>query len=291
MEEQDEKTERIPKIFGGALAAVIGTRLDPAAAIVLGAMGYQFESLAQHSWAELAPQARRRVAQMLAVAALKLGCDDERLGQLIGTSDETVLMTGLAMAGAERTTWPDQIAALGRLLADGLISEGDAVLLPQYALNVMVELGRLDVGLLDLLVRHRPGTVDGEWAACALPPAEQRRYRQHWEVGERIWREDVIVAVRPELTQVLPSVIGTLTRHGLAAQVDKTPELAQQLDRELGWEIKEQSAASGRQEGVNLTGAGLRHALRHYRERTWVPMQLGEIVYKYYLEAAEQNDD
>jgi hypothetical protein len=93
---------------------------------------------------------------VLSTAAQVTGCDDEQFGDMIGASERTRLLTGLAMHAAERTAWPPKVQALGRVLAAGLIADGDAVDVPEFALNAMVELDRLHVSLLDLLVRYRP---------------------------------------------------------------------------------------------------------------------------------------
>jgi hypothetical protein len=42
------------------------------------------------------------------------------------------------------------------VLAAGVIASDDAVDVPQFALNVMEDLGRLHVSLLDLLVWYEP---------------------------------------------------------------------------------------------------------------------------------------
>ncbi len=48
-------------------------------------------------------------------------------------------MTALAIVAVERATWPPQVVALGRVLASGLIADGDAVDLAKYALDAMSE--------------------------------------------------------------------------------------------------------------------------------------------------------
>jgi hypothetical protein len=286
MGDDSESQPVIPKILGGATAAAIGARLDPAAAILLGAAGYQFEELAQRSWLELVPQARRRAARVLAAAARKLGCSEAELEDLIGKSEDTLLMTGEAMSAAARTAWPQQVVALGRLLADGLIADGDAVLLPQYAMNAMVDLDRLDVILLDLLVRHQVGVdVYNMYVAVPANPPADYEWPQRWHPGLRIWSEHAITDARPELSQVLPRVAGTLTRHGLASQVDQTHETVEDLNMQQKWQ-----GADARR-GERLFKPVLNSNMITAVVRTWSPTELGEHVLGYYLEAADQLAD
>jgi hypothetical protein len=277
----------------GTECSGISVPYSPEAAVALGSAGYLFESLAEKSWAELRPQARRRVAQMLATTACKLGCDDEQLGKLIGKSEPTVLMTGLAMSAAERTVWPQQVVALGRLLADGLIADGDDIDIAQFALNAMTDLTRLDVILLELLVRHKPDRgKDGSWEAGELQPATIYQLSEHvdWMIGRRIWREELIVAVRPELRQVLLTIAATLTRHGLAIQVDRTPEALEQVTRELERQINSQANAARRTTRVTPPTLHIPPTSVRRAERMWAPTQFGEQVLDYYLEAAEQEE-
>jgi hypothetical protein len=286
----------LPKIIAGGAAAYMGTRLDPGAAVLLGMGGYQFESLAQHVWAELTPQARQRTARMLAAAALRLGYSDEQLRERIDQSEENVLMTGLAMSAAERTTWPDKVVVLGRLLADGLIADGDAVLLPQYALNAMVDLERLDVSLLDLLIRHVPTidpTTGQRWHAELLQPPQGDSgwlFATPHDAMRRQWREDMIASARPELAPVLPGVTGALTRHGLALQVDRTREALEQFSRDLRNQEDRQAATAQRTTRVKNTMPPRSPDISKLArtERTWSPTSLGEIILSYYLDAAEQ---
>lgn len=172
----------LPDIIGGATAAGIGVRVDPGAAILLGGAGYLFGSLGRHVWDELRPEAQRRETQVLTTAGEALDCDAAELGELIGKSESTRLQAGIAMASAERTTWPPKIRALGRVLAEGLIGERDAVDLPQFALGAMTDLDRLHVSLLELLVRYEPGV-----APDGTRPRPYEPTGGGWTAGRRSW--------------------------------------------------------------------------------------------------------
>jgi hypothetical protein len=277
MTDRDELREPVlPKVIAGGAVAAASLRLGPEAAVALGMMGYKFEVLAERSWAELQPQAKRRAGKVLEVAAAKLDCDDDHLGKLISKSDETSLMTGVAMLAAERTAWPRHITALGRLLADGLIAEGDRVDIAQFALGAMSDLSRLDVLLLDLLT---PSKIY----------RQQFSHAEQWLVDASVWEADAIVSERPELATVLHSVAGTLTRHGLAVQIDRTREAMEQLSKELN-----RQADSGRREpgGLGLAMPRLTNmSTIRFTDRRWGPTELGAVVLDYYLEAAQEDQN
>jgi hypothetical protein len=206
--DQEREPDRVgPKIAAGFAVAGAGVLLGPGPAVLLGAASPLFESLAERAWQELRPDAQRRAAQVLSTAAEAAGCDADELGDLIGSSEQTRLQAGLAMHAAERTAWPPQVRALGRVLAAGLIADGDAVDVPQFALNAMVDLDRLHVSLLDLLVQYQPARAEpGEFEYIAVPnPAGPN----HWTAVE-------IVGIRPELSPVFNSLMATLVRHAMA---------------------------------------------------------------------------
>jgi hypothetical protein len=190
-----------------------------------------FESLAERSWGELRPDARRRTAQVLSAAAETAGCDAEELDKLI------------AMAAAERTAWPPKVRALGRALAAGLIASDEAeVDAQQQALVAMADLERLHIVLLELLVRYEADwTYEGIRAVPHRVPSYHPRYLgpegldnpPFWTIGRRKWTASAICAARAQLRPVLTTLFGTLERHGLAAQNDTAPEVLKQLSEDL----------------------------------------------------------
>src|SRR5262249_23252229 len=222
-----------PKIVAGVATAGAGVFLGPGGALVLGAAGPLFESLAERAWEELRPDARRRAGQVLSTAAEVTGYDDEQLGEAIGTSERTRLLTGLAMHAAQRTTWPPKVRALGRVLAAGLIASDEAdVDVQQQALAAMTDLDRLHVILLDLLMRDEPDwTPGGAVATLHRVPSYVNTHLggdspddpKVWSIGRRMWTRRQICLVRPKLRPVLTTLLGTLQRHGLTAQNDTAP--------------------------------------------------------------------
>lgn len=183
------------------------------------------------------------------------------------------------------------MVALGRVLAAGLIPDGDAVDIVQYALDAISEMGRLHVSLLDLLVRYEPGRDSRGYRAVphrvpsylpmSLAPAPGAR--TYWSIGRREWEADLIPIVRPELDPVLSGLAGSLIRHGLAQQSDRTREAMEQLGKDFHGRMIRQASAARR--GLQPTPIGQRAPAISRVERSWLPTELGEIVLGYYLEA------
>ena len=186
-------------------------RLGPGAALALGAASPLFESLAERAWEELRPDARQRAVRVLSTAAEEIGCDDEQLGELTGSSEASRLQTGLAMDAAQRTAWPPKVYALGRVLAAGLIATDETeVNVQDQALAAMADLERLHVILLELLVKYEPDwTNDGIVATPHRVPSYQDLFlgsgspdnAKVWSIGRRKWPDHRIVAVRPQLAR------------------------------------------------------------------------------------------
>jgi hypothetical protein len=285
-----------PKIVAGLAVAGAAIRLGPDAALALGAAGPLFESMAERAWEELRPDARRRAAQVLSTAAEEARCDDEQLGKLIGASETSRLQTGLAMAAAERTAWPPKVRALGRVLAAGLIASDEAeVDVQQQALAAMTDLDRLDVILLELLVLYEADRKhDGIRAVKHRVPSYQNIYLggdrpdnpKTWGIGRRKWTAPQISAARPQLAPVLTTLLGTLQRHGLAAQNDTAPEVLKQLSEDLMQQVNRQ--AGQMQRGQQMKPITLQRSTIRDVEPSWSPTELGEKVLDYYRLAGEE---
>jgi hypothetical protein len=296
--DEREPDGTVPKVVAGLAMAAAGVQLGPVPALALGAGGFLAESLAEHVWLELRPDARRRNAEMLSTAAEAIGCDYEELGRLIGASEAKRLQAGLAMSAAERTSWPPKVRALGRALgralAAGLIAEDTAVDVPQFALNAMVDLERLHVSLLDLLVRYEPTWFSNKFDVgpyVKLPsgsvPAKGSALPPVWRAGPRKWTGPEITNVRPALRPVLTSLIGTLVRHGLAEYVDQTRPALDQLGREMQGRINQQAAFIRGSTGHPMTFPP-RPPIAPTAERIWSPTELGELVLGFYEEAGAE---
>lgn len=296
-EDVDGEPDRVgPKIVAGLAVASVGIRLGPEAALALGAASTLFESLAERAWGELRPEARQRAARVLSTAAEEIGCDDEQLGKLIGSSETSRLQTGLAMDAAQRTAWPPKVSALGRVLAEGLLAtDEDQVNVQDQALVAMADLERLHLILLELLVKYEPrSVVEGAAAEPHLLPSYQDSFLGEagpdnpkvWAVGRRKWTARQIVEARPQLRPVLTTLVGTLQRHGLAIENDSAPEVLEELSKDLVKQVNQQ--AGQMQRSQQAKPVILRETRIRSVQPSWSPTELGETILDYYRLAGEE---
>jgi len=297
-EDEDRESDRVgPKIVAGLAVASAGIRLGPEAALALGAASPLFESLAERAWAELRPDARQRAARVLNTAAEEIGCNDEQFGELIGSSETSRLQTGLAMDAAQRTAWPPKVYALGRALAAGLIATDEAeVDIQDQTLAAMADLERLHVILLELLVKYEPDWTPERVVAVQhrVPSYQAVTLGDHpddpkvWSVGRRKWTERKILATRPQLSPVLTSLLGTLQRHGLAAENGSVSGALEQLSKDLVKQVNRQAGDMQRNRSQPTRPITLRETTVRNVEPSWSPTELGEKVLEYYWLAGEE---
>lgn len=301
-EGEDREPDRVgPKIAAGLAVASAGIVLGPVATLVLGTASPLFESLAERTWEELRPAARRRAAQVLSTAAEEADCDDEQLGELIGSSEISSLQAGLAMDAAQRTAWPPKVYALSRALAAGLIATDEAqVDIQQQALAAMTDMERLHVVLLELLVRYEPDRhydPDAKQQYLVARPHLVPSYQgtffgdgpnnpKVWAIGRRRWTASQIAVVRTQLRPVLTSLLGTLQRHGLAVENDTAPEELKELSKSLVQQVNRQ--AGQMQRSRTSKPITLREPQVHALESSWSPTELGETILDYYHLAGEE---
>jgi hypothetical protein len=210
---------------GALLGAVAG---GPAGVIAGAALGPLLEPYAQKVWEKLSAGARRRAGEVLASACDAGIPQDELLGR-INATDRTQLLAGYALSAASRTAWEDKVRTLGRSLASGLLADDDAQIdTEQLVISAIADIEAPHLALLEFLVCWEPGRdvsrppIDGPLDTPAyshgLPSTGK------WIVQNRAWTTRQIREQRPRLAPVAPSLLGTLQRHGLAAQNDNTPQ-------------------------------------------------------------------
>lgn len=95
------------------------------------------------------------------------------------------MLYGMAAEAAAKTAWPPKVIALGRVLAQGLLGDGDEIDLVQYALAAMTEMERIHVELLELPVRFT--------AVIHMGPQEEVK---HVEAVKRGTSVEMITPVR-----------------------------------------------------------------------------------------------
>jgi hypothetical protein len=201
------------------------------------------------------------------------GLGREQLADLAGQSERTRHLADVAVQAAADSFWPDTVRAIGRAFAAGLLATDEAqVDLRQHALEVMADLGRLHVNLLELLVKNEP-----DWTLEAIVAVPQRipsyvdmylggerpDNPKVWSAGQRKWTVPQICAVRPQLQPVLLSLLGAPQQHGLAQQNDTSPDVLKQFGKDLAQQVNRQTGQAqraGRQASITL---------RETTPRTW----------------------
>jgi len=190
----------------------------PAGAIVGASLGPLLEPYAAKVWEELSADSMRRAGETLAAACEALGCEPEELDSMMRASDRTRLLAGTAISAAIRTVWPAKVRTLGRALASGLLADDDATIdIEQLILAAMADIEASQLSLLELLACRVPPQAVGD------EPIEHPRQTEHgWFLPRHGWTEAQISRYRSHLGPVVPSLLGTLQRHGLVAQGDNT---------------------------------------------------------------------
>jgi hypothetical protein len=232
---------------------------------------------------------------MLSVAAEEAECDEEQLDELIGASEASRLQTGLAMDAAQRTVWPEKVRALGRALAEGLLADEDQVDIQTQALGVMADLERLHVILLELLVKYEPDfSRSGVAATPHRFPSYENRFGggdrpdnpKIWSIGRREWSVPQICAVLPQLRPIVTTLLGTLQRHGLAAEIDSSPAAIKQFSEDLVKQVSQRARQV--QRGGQAKPLTLRPTTVTGAEPIWAPTEWGEKILDYYRLAGEE---
>jgi hypothetical protein len=264
----------------GAGAVVAG----PVGAVGGAVLGPLLEPLVEKIWEEVSGDGRRRAMEVLASAAEAAGRPVEEITGLSRASEQTRLLAGTAMSAATRTAWGAKVRTLGRSLASGLLATDDAqVDVEQLIIAAISDIEGPHLALLDLLVSSEPDiTVRGANARPAIAPQ-----RRKWTIRQ-------ITMVRPKLGAVVPSLLGTLQRHGLIKENNNVAEAIQRYSNEL--------ATEAAREAGRTTNAGVRArpavprlapntAQRLTPQRSWSPTELGDQVVGRFREAGADAPD
>jgi hypothetical protein len=171
---------------------------------------------------------RANIAEMAATAGATAGLEPGELGQRMGRFPRSRLLTATAAEGAAKTAWPAKVRALGRVLAEGLIAEGeDKIDMVQLALAAMADLERPHVVLLELLANWAPVNQIEDPATGVTTSCESRRKEDVQMAGPGPvpdWRAGEILIARPQLAEAYEGIVGTLQLHGLIAQGGSRPD-------------------------------------------------------------------
>lgn len=280
MTDAHDRHQRAAAAAGGAyLGLAIG---GPVGLIAGAALGPLLEPFVRHVWDELRGDAQQRQGATLAAAAEVLGSDPEELERLVLASDQSRLQAGIALSAAARTTWAPKVIAIGRALAAGLIAADDARIDTEPL--IMAALADIEVphaSLLDLIVGHWP-LQSAEGLIAEPITAAEREANNPWGPGARIWPAADMAVLRPALRPVLPSLLGTLNRHGLAAQSDQPGDpfgrSHRTMQQRIIGEVAQRQRAAGNVSPVVNT--------QFYAPAgAWLPTELGEEVLNALIQA------
>jgi hypothetical protein len=282
--EEDDNAGTLAGLYQRTAAAgtgaMLGLGIGGSAGVIAGAsFGILLEPLAAKVWGELRGDAQRRQGDTLAAAQEAIGGDPAELERLIRSSDESRLQAGIALSAATRTTWPPKVRALGRALAAGLMATDDTRIDTEpLIMAALADIEFPQASLLELLVCHWPATTtDGLVAEPFTAPASAS-----WTAGQRIWLPGDIALVRPALRPVLPSLLGTLQRHGLAAQSDNPGDPFGRTGRTM------QQRFLGDLALKQGSGANLGAVAGYAPAGSWLPTELGDEVLSALIEAGAE---
>lgn len=291
-ERQKENEEAIATAAGAILGNIFGGPLGSA----LGAgLGPKLRRLVSGVWAELSESARQRQADVL-FWAIREGVPVDEMEARINASKRTELLTGLALDAAWQTTRADKVRTLGRSLKQGLLASDNATIdTEQMIIAATADIEGPQLAMLEFLVAWRRGRDIGEPPVIGpldLPrDSHDRPFSDGWHVAGREWSREQIAHARPNLAGLAPGLLGTLQRHGLVVQNDKTGEAievySQALEKRIAEYERQRTAGIHRYRRT----PGVTNPARLVPEPTWSPTELGEDVYLRFLHAGADLDD
>ena len=295
--DDDERRDRNERAVASAAGALLGSVIaGPVGAAVGAGLGPMLEPLVRGVWAELSESARQRQTDVL-FWAIQNGVPVDEMEERINASERTQLLTGFALSAATRTAWEGKVRTLGRSLASGLLAEDNATIdTEQMIIAAITDIEGPQLAMLELLVAWRPGRNVAEPLVSGpldLPKESHSRNGDgSWHVVWREWSREQIAHARPNLAPLAPSLLGTLQRHGLVVQNDKTGEAiekyAQAFEKKLGGQYRREGRAGAfRPSSVPRVSnpAGLAP------EPTWSPTELGEQAFLRFRDAGTELED
>lgn len=225
----------------------------------------------------------------------------EEIVELIGASEWTRLLAGIAMSAATRTAWQAKVRTLGRSLASGLLAADDAKLdTEQLIIAAIADIEAPHLCLLELLVSYEPSVTLGVGLVAEphrIPSFPEfpgvGREAGTWYVGRRFWTPGHIGAARPPLRPVISSLLGTLQRHGLAVQNDNVAEAIQRYSKKLGEKSARDVARSRNRKAPakpvpTISSMDVRNMTP---AQSWSPTELGEQVLDRFRNAGAEVPD
>jgi hypothetical protein len=285
--------------LAGAVTGIVGyTAGGPGGAVVSNTatpfLAAVFRKVVRPFWDDQS----RKADMMLETAAETGGLTREELADRAAASEESRFLTYKAVQAATDTLWPAGVRAIGRAYLAGLLAKDKPVLdIRLRVLGIMQDLDEMHVRLLDLLVKYEPDVEQQK--LVAVPhwiPSYVNRFGggdrpdnpKVWSVGRRKWTAGQVIAVVPDLGQVLPSLLGELRESGLAQENDTAPDTAKRLADDLAKQVNRQ--AGQMDQGRRMKPITLQQPTpMRASEPSWSPTELGEKILAFYAEAAAED--
>ena len=292
-ERRAENQEAIANAAGALLGNVIA---GPVGGVVGAGLGPKLLQLVKGVWAELSESARQRQTDVL-FWAIREGVPVDEMEARINASKRTQLLTGVALDAASRTAWEDKVQTLGCSLAEGLLADDNATIdTEQMIIAAIADIEGPQLAMLELLVAWRPGRNVAEPLISGpldLPTESRSRTSDgSWNVIWREWPRELIAHARPNLAPLMPSLLGTLQRHGLVVQNDKTGEAIERYAQEFEKKLGDQYRREGRAGAFRPSSVPrVNNPAKLAPEPTWSPTELGEQVFLRFHEAGTKLED
>jgi hypothetical protein len=283
--DDDERRDENQEAVAAAAGALLGSIAGPGGAVGGAWLGPKLKRWVRGIWAELSESARERQADVL-FWAIREGVPVDEMEARIKASKKTELLAGLALDAAWQTAWEDKLRTLGGSLAAGLLAEDDATIdTEQMIIAAIADIEAPQLALLDLLVRWVPLRSPADAPVTALDiPAYSLEYGR-WRVGDRVRSHDQITYIRPRLASIVPTLLGTLQRHGLVVQNDNAAEAIESLARKLATDTARYEREGGSRAFHPSGPPQVANAGRLVPALTWSPTELGEQVLLRFREA------
>jgi hypothetical protein len=296
-EEPSKRRNRYQQAAASAAGAGVGAIIGgPVGAVVGAALGPLLGPLAEKVWAEVSADGERRGGEALAAACEALDRGPEELEGLVGASDKTRLLAGIALSAATRTAWQAKVRTLGRSLASGLLAADEAKIdIEQLIIAAIADIEAPHLSLLELLVCREPVITSGALVAGRhqVPDLPGLPAQEGWRAGRRIWIAEHIGTARQSLRPILPSLLGTLQRHGLAVQNDNTARAIQRYADTLRKDAEQRLPRPNRSNaGRSPIPRVLPSTIKSMTPApSWSPTELGEQVLGRFREASADVPD
>jgi hypothetical protein len=290
--DDDERLDENVEAISSAMGALIGTGIaGPFGSVIGAALGAKLKRWVMGVGAELSKSVRKRQTDVL-FWAIREGIPVDEMEARINASKRTELLTGVALDAAARTAWEDKVRTLGRSLAAGLLADDDATIdTEQMIIAAIADMEAPHLAMLDLLVRWMPLRSRVGSGVTALDiPAYSLEYGP-WRVRDRAWSHDQITYIRPRLAPIVPTLLGTLQRHGLVVQNDNATEAIERVAKELAKDTARFEREGGSRAFHPSGPPHVSNAGRLVPALTWSPTELGEQVFLRFRDAVARLED